>query len=174
MAGPQQADEVLEVGLLAAVVLGIVEGLTEFLPVSSTGHLIVAGKLLGVHNSTLEVGIQVGAITAILVLYGSRLVDALRRFLARDRSQPNLLLQLVLAALPAALLGLLLDRNPLGRAVVYRQARATVRKKTGGHYPAPLEAIEAVRAGLERGMTTGLRWNAKGSAGSRHPRWRAS
>jgi len=109
MAGPQQADEVLEVGLLAAVVLGIVEGLTEFLPVSSTGHLIVAGKLLGVHNSTLEVGIQVGAITAILVLYGSRLVDALRRFLARDRSQPNLLLQLVLAALPAALLGLLLD-----------------------------------------------------------------
>ena len=109
MAGAQQADEVLEVGLMAAVVLGLVEGLTEFLPVSSTGHLIVTGRLLGVHNSTLEVGIQVGAITAILVLYGSRLLDALRRILQRDRSQPNLLLQLVLAALPAAVLGLLLD-----------------------------------------------------------------
>lgn len=105
----QQADEVTEVGLLAAVVLGLVEGLTEFLPVSSTGHLIVAGKLLGVHNSTLEVGIQVGAITAILVLYGHRLLDAVRRFLARDASQPNLLVQLVLAAMPAALLGLVLD-----------------------------------------------------------------
>jgi 3-hydroxyacyl-CoA dehydrogenase/enoyl-CoA hydratase/3-hydroxybutyryl-CoA epimerase len=53
--------------------------------------------------------------------------------------------------------GLLLDRNPLGRRVVYRQARATVLKKTGGNYPAPLEAIEAVKAGLERGMETGLR-----------------
>lgn len=60
------------------------------------------------------------------------------------------------------LMGLLLDRNPLGRAVVYRQALATVLKKTGGHYPAPLEAIEAVKAGLERGMTTGLRVEREG------------
>jgi 3-hydroxyacyl-CoA dehydrogenase/enoyl-CoA hydratase/3-hydroxybutyryl-CoA epimerase len=51
----------------------------------------------------------------------------------------------------------LLDRNPVGRRIVYRQARATVRKKTGGHYPAPLAAIDAVEAGLERGMEAGLR-----------------
>jgi 3-hydroxyacyl-CoA dehydrogenase/enoyl-CoA hydratase/3-hydroxybutyryl-CoA epimerase len=56
-----------------------------------------------------------------------------------------------------SLQGILLDRNPLGRRVVYRQARATVLKKTGGNYPAPLAAIEAVKAGLEHGMETGLR-----------------
>lgn len=55
------------------------------------------------------------------------------------------------------LAGALLDRNPLGRLVVYRQARAQVMKRTRGHYPAPLAAIEAVRAGLERGVPAGLR-----------------
>jgi 3-hydroxyacyl-CoA dehydrogenase/enoyl-CoA hydratase/3-hydroxybutyryl-CoA epimerase len=53
--------------------------------------------------------------------------------------------------------GLLLDRNPLGRRLVYRQARAQVMKRTRGHYPAPLAALEAVRAGLERGRETGFR-----------------
>ncbi len=55
------------------------------------------------------------------------------------------------------LMAALLDRNPLGRWIVYRQARATVLKKTGGHYPAPLAALEAVRTGLEKGMAAGLR-----------------
>jgi 3-hydroxyacyl-CoA dehydrogenase/enoyl-CoA hydratase/3-hydroxybutyryl-CoA epimerase len=55
------------------------------------------------------------------------------------------------------MMGVLLDRNPLGRLIVYRRARATVLKKTGGHYPAPLAALGAVRAGLERGMAAGLR-----------------
>jgi 3-hydroxyacyl-CoA dehydrogenase/enoyl-CoA hydratase/3-hydroxybutyryl-CoA epimerase len=58
--------------------------------------------------------------------------------------------------------GLLLDGNPIGRRLVYRQARATVLRKTGGHYPAPLEAIEAVKAGLEHGMDTGLRVEREG------------
>ncbi|HEX9165283.1 MAG TPA: 3-hydroxyacyl-CoA dehydrogenase NAD-binding domain-containing protein [Gemmatimonadales bacterium] len=62
----------------------------------------------------------------------------------------------------AGLGGLLLDRNPIGRRLVYRQARATVLKKTGGNYPAPLEAIEAVKAGLEHGMETGLRVEREG------------
>ena len=53
--------------------------------------------------------------------------------------------------------GALLEANPLGRRLVYRQARATVLKKTGGHYPAPLAAIDAVAAGLEDGMEEGLR-----------------
>lgn len=55
------------------------------------------------------------------------------------------------------LASLLLDRNPLGRRLVYRQARATLLKKTGGHYPAPLAALDAVRTGLEQGMAAGLR-----------------
>ena len=53
--------------------------------------------------------------------------------------------------------GAVLDRNPLGRRLVYRSARATLMKKTGGHYPAPLAALDAVRAGMEHGMEAGLR-----------------
>ncbi len=52
--------------------------------------------------------------------------------------------------------GLLLDANPLGRALVYRMARKSVLAKTGGHYPAPLSALAAVRTGMERGMRAGL------------------
>lgn len=54
------------------------------------------------------------------------------------------------------LAGLLLDGNPVGRALVYRMARKSVMAKTGGHYPAPLSALEAVRTGMERGIRAGL------------------
>ncbi len=52
--------------------------------------------------------------------------------------------------------GALLDRTPVGRRVVYNEARKTLLRKTGGHYPAPLAALDAVRTGLEHGMTAGL------------------
>jgi undecaprenyl-diphosphatase len=96
-----------EVGLLSALVLGLVEGLTEFLPVSSTGHLIVAGELLRVDAGALEIGIQLGAITAILVLYWRRLWDAAGRLGAWRRGSPNLLVLILVAAAPAGILGLL-------------------------------------------------------------------
>jgi 3-hydroxyacyl-CoA dehydrogenase/enoyl-CoA hydratase/3-hydroxybutyryl-CoA epimerase len=54
-----------------------------------------------------------------------------------------------------------LDRNPLGRRLVYAQARKMVLRKTGGHYPAPLAALDAVKTGMERGMETGLRHEAR-------------
>ncbi|MEO8449612.1 MAG: 3-hydroxyacyl-CoA dehydrogenase NAD-binding domain-containing protein, partial [Gemmatimonadota bacterium] len=57
--------------------------------------------------------------------------------------------------------GALLDRNPLGRRLVYRGARAEVMKKTGGHYPAPLRALDVVRTSLEDGIEAGLRAEAR-------------
>ena len=60
-------------GLLEAILIAIVEGLTEFLPISSTGHMIITGKLLSVpddeFNKLFTVGIQLGAILAVVVLY---------------------------------------------------------------------------------------------------------
>src|SRR3989344_3033845 len=63
--------------ILQAVILGIVEGLTEFLPISSTGHLILTSQLLGIADSdflkSFEIAIQFGAILAVVALYGKRL-----------------------------------------------------------------------------------------------------
>lgn len=57
---------------------------------------------------------------------------------------------------PAGLAGLLLDRNPIGRAIVFATARRTLRAKTGGQYPAPPAALDAVATGLRRGVAAGL------------------
>jgi len=107
-----------EVSLLAALIMGVVEGLTEFLPVSSTGHLILTAALLRIGKDTvLEIGIQAGAISAILVLYWPRLVAALRALRPRSSDAAggtggtNLLVLLVIAALPAAVLGALLGHR---------------------------------------------------------------
>jgi undecaprenyl-diphosphatase len=98
----------VQVTLVAALILGIVEGLTEFLPVSSTGHLILVGEALGAHSKVLEIGIQFGAITAIVALYWSRICHAARTLLNNKKGAPNLLWLIALAAVPAVLLGAML------------------------------------------------------------------
>jgi len=102
-----------ELGWFEATILGIVEGLTEFLPVSSTGHLIVAQRLLGLPpgetTNAFAIGIQIGAITAILVLYWRRLFDAMRTVAKPEKGKPNLLWQILVAAIPAVVVGLLLE-----------------------------------------------------------------
>ena len=97
-----------ELGYLHAAILGVVEGLTEFLPVSSTGHLIVTNALLGHSDPAFEVAIQAGAITAILVRYWRALWRSLAQLWApRDRAGGvNLLVGIVAAAVPAAVVGL--------------------------------------------------------------------
>src|SRR3546814_10491500 len=70
----------MEASLLTIVLLGLVEGLTEFLPVSSTGHLILAGVLLGWHgeaSKTFDIVIQMGAILAVIVVYWRRFADVI-------------------------------------------------------------------------------------------------
>ena len=94
--------------LLVAAILGLVEGVTEFLPVSSTGHLIVAGSLLnftGERAKLFEIVIQAGAIVAVCWEYRVRLF-AVARGLPRDRGAQRFVLNLLIAFLPAAVLGL--------------------------------------------------------------------
>ena len=96
--------------LWIAIVLGIVEGLTEFLPVSSTGHLILAGRLLGLEGKraeVFEVFIQLGAVLAVVWEYRSRLVG-LATTLPSSREARSTVTNLLVAFLPAAVVGLLL------------------------------------------------------------------
>ena len=95
---------------LVAVILGLVEGATEFIPVSSTGHLILAGHWLGFEGArakAFEIFIQLGAILAIFWLYRGTITDVLRRA-ARPGPARNLVLGLAVAFLPVAVIGLLL------------------------------------------------------------------
>ena len=96
---------------LHALLLGAVEGLTEFLPISSTGHLILASRLFHLHGaavSTFEIVIQAGALGAIVVLYRARLVSCWRGLRGCDAAGQRLLVNLLVAFLPAAAAGLLL------------------------------------------------------------------
>jgi len=93
---------------LIAVLLGIVEGLTEYLPVSSTGHLILAGKVLGMEGEgakAFEIVIQLGAVLAVLVEYRKLLAERTAGLFTGKPESKALLLALVIAFLPAALLG---------------------------------------------------------------------
>jgi undecaprenyl-diphosphatase len=98
--------------LLKALFLGIVEGLTEFLPISSTGHLIVAGSLVGYTSETakaFEIIIQAGAILAVCWEYRARLAAVLAG-LGSDARARRFAVNVIVAFVPAAVLGLLVGK----------------------------------------------------------------
>lgn len=106
-------------GLFVPLILGVLEGFTEFLPVSSTGHILLAGHFLGFDSPgrTFEVLIQLGAILAIVAVYFRRLLDIAKDALRRSPGALRFLLGVVLATVPAALVGVL-ARNFI-KGVIY-------------------------------------------------------
>ncbi len=95
--------------LIHALILGLVEGLTEFLPVSSTGHLILAGQLLGFNDDkgkVFEIAIQFAAILAVVWEYRTRLLNTVMGLRSEATSQ-RLAINLIVAFMPAAILGFL-------------------------------------------------------------------
>lgn len=92
--------------IAGAVILGLTEGLTEFLPVSSTGHILLLGKVIGFHSTgkTFEILIQLGAILALLTVYFHRLWNLVITLPSNSRSR-KFVGGILLAFLPAALVG---------------------------------------------------------------------
>lgn len=99
--------------IFQAIILGLVEGITEYLPISSTGHLIIASALLDLNESAevkqaidaFNIVIQGGAIGAVLGLYWKRVRQMIRGLLGKDRNGRRLLVNLLVAFAPAAILG---------------------------------------------------------------------
>ncbi|NBC37622.1 undecaprenyl-diphosphate phosphatase [Novosphingobium sp. FSY-8] len=100
--------------LIVAALLGLVEGLTEFLPVSSTGHLILATKFFGYDEAqwaVFNIVIQLPAIMAVVVLYWGRFMEVLRGLFGRDVSAYRFVGNILLAFMPSAVLGVLLKKR---------------------------------------------------------------
>jgi undecaprenyl-diphosphatase len=98
--------------LVKAAIMGVVEGFTEFLPISSTGHLILAASLLnftGEKVKVFEIAIQTGAIFAVILVYWQRLRDTATAF-ASDARARRFTLNVAIAFVPAVLLGLLFGK----------------------------------------------------------------
>lgn len=103
--------------IIKAIAIGIVEGITEFLPISSTGHMIIVGNFISFNSPTypkayidmFEVVIQLGAILAIVVLYWDKIFTSLKN-LAPGKWGFRLWLNIIIAFLPSAIIGLALHK----------------------------------------------------------------
>ena len=98
--------------LLKAAVMGLVEGLTEFLPISSTGHLILAGALLGFDDDkakVFDIAIQTGAIFAVILVYWEKIQSTIKALPYREEAQ-RFAFNVFIGFVPAVVLGLLLGK----------------------------------------------------------------
>lgn len=114
---PDTAAADREMTPVKAAVLGLVEGITEYLPISSTGHLLVAQRAMDIGDTdatkdaadSYAIAIQAGAILAVLLLYRSRIASMLQGLVGRDEQGRRVLVGLVLAVAPAVVVGLALE-----------------------------------------------------------------
>jgi undecaprenyl-diphosphatase len=151
-------------GPMTAVLLGVVEGLTEYLPVSSTGHLILVSRLLGQADEgadAFDIVIQLGAILAVLVHYRKLLAGHAAGLLRRDPSSVRLALAIALGFAPTAVTGLLLRKKikallfgplPVAAALVAGgilmlviEAWVAKRRRGGAAFDEGLEAVTPLR-----------------------------
>jgi undecaprenyl-diphosphatase len=117
-----------------AAVLGLVEGVTEYLPVSSTGHLVLSGAIMGLGrggaDDDFKIVIQGGAILAVIALYGARVMSLVRGLAGRDAAGRRLVVNLAVAFAPAAAIGVAIE-EVLERAL-FRPAPVVAALALGG------------------------------------------
>jgi len=140
-----------------AIVLGLVEGITEYLPISSTGHLILAAHFMGLAKDpqtkhavdAFNIVIQGGAILAVLGLYWPRVVQMVRGVLGRDPAGLRLVVALVCAFLPAAVLGKLLKEHI--ESALFYAGPVTAAMILGGAYMMVVDEWRKGRFGMVPG-----------------------
>lgn len=149
---------------IVAVILGIVQGLTEFLPVSSSGHLIITNALIGENSDrmkTFEVVIQLGSILAVVLLYRRRFFGLLRPKAAVPGGFSGLrgLYLLFLTCLPASVLGFLAHEtikedlfNPVSVALALVAGGAAMLLVERGNQPARTVSIDGITPGMALGI----------------------
>lgn len=148
-----------------AVILGIVEGVTEFLPVSSTGHLVVVGYFIGLPETlknTFEIVIQLGAVFAVIAYYWADLFGQLKT-VKNDKQVQHFWLAILVAFMPAAVFGLLFD--DMIEAVLFRPVPIAIALIVGGlvflwvehvGLAEKSEQIEATNITLRQALMVGL------------------
>ena len=136
---------------LVAALLGVIQGLTEFLPISSTAHLLIAGRLVGYEDPAFTVMIQSGSMLAIFWLYRVK-IAAVARGLGSDRKAQRFALMLVVAVVPALLAGALL--GDYVQTVLFESVRViAVAFIVGGLVMLVVERFRPVPAVLEAEQT---------------------
>ncbi|WP_373741370.1 undecaprenyl-diphosphate phosphatase [Neisseria sp.] len=123
--------DILQLG--KALILGIIEGLTEFLPISSTGHLIVFGDLLNFHSNgkVFEISIQLGAVLAVIFEYRQRFARVVGG-IGRDKNVNRFVFNLMIAFIPAAAIGFLFN-DPI-KAYLFNPVTVAAMLVLGGFF----------------------------------------